>query len=213
MAQNAISVATIRRLPIYLDYLKAMEENTQYISATSLAAALGLGEVQVRKDLSSVCSSGRPRVGYHVAELREEIEKYLGYHNTNNAIIIGAGKLGCALLGYDGFSRYGLHILAAFDTAPEKVGRTESGKPIYDMKDLARFCREEQVHIGIITVPVTHAKEACDAALAGGILAIWNFAPVKLDVPAPVIIKNENMASSLAILSTRLAQRLESDDA
>ncbi len=212
MAQNEISIATIQRLPIYLDYLKLMTGDTEFISATSLASALGFGEVQVRKDLASVCSSGKPKIGYNVEELKSEIEKYLGYNNTNNAIIIGAGRLGCALLGYEGFSRYGLDILAAFDIDPKKSGLTESGKPIYGMDKLGDFCREKKVHIGIITVPAAHAKEACDALLDVGILAIWNFAPVHLDVPDSVILKNENMACSLAVLSTKLAKEFEKEN-
>ncbi len=213
MAQNEISIATIQRLPIYLDYLKSMTGDAEFISATALASALGFGEVQVRKDLASVCSSGKPKIGYNVEELKSEIEEYLGYHHANNAIIIGAGRLGCALLGYEGFSRYGLNILAAFDIDPSKTGKTENGKPIYDMGELCEFCRLMQVQIGIITVPASHARQACDALLNAGILAIWNFAPIHLDVPDSVIIKNENMACSLAVLSTKLAKRLEEGSA
>ena len=122
--------------------------------------------------------------------------------------MIGAGRLGCALLGYEGFSRYGLNILAAFDIDVSKVGKMENGKPILSMEELAGFCHRENVQIGIITVPAVHAKQACEALLAAGILAIWNFAPIHLDVPESVIIKDENMACSLAVLSTKLAKKL-----
>ena len=209
MAQNEISPATIQRLPIYLDYLKQIACNSENISATALAFALGFGEVQVRKDLASVCSSGKPKIGYNIEELIDQIEEYLGYNNSNNAIIVGAGRLGCALLGYEGFSRYGLNILAAFDTDRSKTGKSEHDHPIYPMTDLAGFCREKNVHIGIITVPASQAQKACDALIRVGILAVWNFAPVHLDVPEGIILKNENMASSLAILSTNLAKQLE----
>ena len=205
MAQNEISVATIQRLPIYLDYLKSQGKDTARISATTIALALGFGEVQVRKDLASVSSSGKPKIGYHIRELIKQIEEVLGYNNVNNAIIIGAGKLGCALLGYEGFSHSGLNILAAFDADPSKTGKTESGKPIYSMAELSDFCKKTKVHIGIITVPAMHAQSACDALIEAGILAVWNFAPAHLDIPEHIIIKNENMASSLAVLSSNLA--------
>ena len=209
MAQNEISIATIQRLPIYLDYLKSLGRDVEFISATALAQALGFGEVQVRKDLASVCSSGKPKVGYNTEELKWGIEDYLGYNHANNAIVVGAGSLGCALLGYEGFSRYGLNILAAFDVDAAKIGSREREKPILSIDDLGAFCKREQVHIGIITVPASHAQTACDALTASGILAIWNFAPVHLDVSEGVILKNENMACSLAVLSTNLARRME----
>ena len=211
MAQNEISVATIQRLPIYLDYLKSQGADTSYVSATTIAMALGFGEVQVRKDLASVSSSGKPKIGYHIGELIKQIEEVLGYNNVNNAIIIGAGKLGCALLGYEGFSHSGLNILAAFDADPSKTGKTESGKPIYSMAELSDFCKKTKVHIGIITVPAMHAQSACDALIEAGILAVWNFAPAHLDIPEHIIIKNENMASSLAVLSSNLAKKLNEE--
>ncbi len=211
MAQNEISVATIQRLPIYLDYLKSVEGENGHISAATVARALGLGEVQVRKDLASVSSSGKPKVGYEVRELVKALEEALGYDTVRGAIIIGAGKLGRALLGYEGFSNSGLHILAAFDTDPAKAGGTESGKPIYSMDMLSEFCRKTKVHIGIITVPAAHAASASEALVKAGILAIWNFAPIHLEVPEHIIVKNENMASSLAVLSSNLARKLGKD--
>ncbi len=209
MAQNEISVATIQRLPMYLDYLRSGGFDTAYVSATTIAMALGFGEVQVRKDLASVSSLGKPKIGYHIEDLIKKIEETLGYDNINNAIIIGAGKLGSALLGYEGFSLSGLHILAAFDTDDAKIGTSESGKPIYSMESLSDFCRKTKVHIGIITVPALHAQSACDALIAAGILAVWNFAPAHLDIPEHIIIKNENMASSFAVLSSQLAKKHE----
>ena len=201
-----ISLATVQRLPIYLDYLKNIAGKHEFISATAVAQSLGFGEVQVRKDLASVCSSGRPKIGYNVEELAMQIEKYLGYNHTNNAVIIGAGKLGRALIGYDGFSRYGLNIVAAFDISSDLIGTEEGGKPIYGMTMLNAFCRKERVHIGIITVPAQFAQGAADALVDAGIQAIWNFAPTRLDLPDGIILKNENMASSLAVLSSMLAR-------
>ena len=211
MEPNKVSKKLLKRLPFYLNHLKSMPEQSENVSATALAKALGLGEVQVRKDLASVSSSGKPKIGYSVTELIKQIEEALGYNNVNNAIIIGAGKLGCALLGYEGFSHSGLNILAAFDVDSSKAGKVESGKPIYSMEALLTFCQKTKVHIGIITVPALHAQSACDALIEAGILAVWNFAPAHLDIPEHIIVKNENMASSLAVLSSNLAKKLNED--
>ncbi len=211
MAQNEISVATTQRLPIYLDYLKTLTGETAYISATTIAMALGFGEVQVRKDLASVSSSGKPKIGYHIGELIEKLEVALGYDTVMSAVLVGAGKLGSALLGYEGFSRSGLKILAAFEKDPEKIGKTESGKPILSMDDLSAFCEQNNVQIGIVTVPAVHAASASEALIRAGIRAIWNFAPAHLEVPEHIIVKNENMASSLAVLSRSLAKKLDEE--
>ena len=112
--EKEISKATLKRLPTYLAYLKSLPEGSSVnISATALAAGLHMGEVQVRKDLALVSSGGRPKIGYNRAALIADIEQFLGYGNTNDAVLIGAGKLGRALLGYSGFAEYGLNIVAA----------------------------------------------------------------------------------------------------
>ena len=130
MEKKEVSKSVLKRLPVYLTYLKGLsDENYLYISATTLANALGLGEVQVRKDLASVSDGGKPKVGYQRTRLIDDIEQFLGYDNNTDAVIIGAGKLGQALLDYSGFATYGLHILAAFDVAPSAT-ETSSGKPM-----------------------------------------------------------------------------------
>ncbi len=179
-----------------------------YISATALANALSMGEVQVRKDLAAVSDGGRPKVGYLREALIDDIEQFLGYDNTTDAVLIGAGKLGQALLGYGGFDAYGLNILAAFDAAPVS-NETEDGKPIYPIADLSSFCRTNKVLMGIITVPAAYAQQVCDALIACGIKAIWNFAPTHLEVPEHILVQNENMATSLAVLSMHLQAQIK----
>ena len=117
LKRSEVPRATLGRIPSYLKYLKSLPQDVRTISATSLAKGLGLGEVQVRKDLSAVSGAGRPKIGYYTAELIASLEVFLGCGDQSGAIIIGAGKLGRALLDYQGFSEYGLEILAAFDTA------------------------------------------------------------------------------------------------
>ena len=209
MERKEISKSVLKRLPGYLSYLKSIPDGEAvYISATSLANALGMGEVQVRKDLAMVSDGGRPKIGYLRSQLIEDISQFLGYDNTTDAILVGAGKLGQALMGYKGFDDYGLNILAAFDVVPS-ADTTVEGKPIFSMDKLESFCRENSVLMGIITVPAPYAQQVCDQLIACGIKAIWNFAPTHLDVPENILVQNENMATSLAVLSMHLQAHIK----
>ena len=196
-----ISKSVLKRLPGYHAYLKTLQNSdSPYISATAIANALDMGEVQVRKDLAMVSDGGRPKVGYVRERLIEDIEQFLGYDNT--------GRLGQALLGYSGFDEYGLNILAAFDIRPE-TKRKDSGKPILPLDQMVPFCQEHKILMGIITVPTEFAQEACDRMIQAGIKAIWTFSPTHLDVPDHVMVHNENMANSLAILSMHLQAQMK----
>jgi len=209
MERKEISKAVLKRLPGYLSYLKTIQDSaTPYISATALAAALGMGEVQVRKDLAMVSNGGRPKIGYLRERLIDDIEQFLGYDNTTDAVLIGAGKLGQALCGYSGFAAYGLNILAAFDAKP-MAKKTDEGTPIYPMDQLQSFCRCNKVLMGIITVPAQYAQGVCDQLIECGIKAIWNFAPTHLEVPDHILVQNENMATSLAVLSMHLQAQIK----
>ena len=169
-----------------------------------------MGAVQVRKALAMVSDGGRPKIGYLRESLIDDIEQFLGYDNTTDAVLIGAGKLGQALMAYKGFDEYGLNILAAFDVRP-KMEKTDEGKPVYHISQLAHFCRTNKVLMGIITVPAEGAQEVADPLIAGGIKAIWNFAPTHLDVPANILVQNENMATSLAVLSVHLQAQIKEE--
>ena len=209
MQTKEISKAVLKRLPGYLAYLKNLSDTTSpYISATAVAAALGMGEVQVRKDLAAVSDGGRPKLGYLRKDLIDDISRFLGYDNTTDAILIGAGKLGRALLGYSGFEEYGLNILAAFDESPV-IDESEEGRPIYHVDQLEDFCLTNKVLMGIITVPAKYAQSVCDKMIDCGIKAIWNFAPVHLDVPQGILVQNQNMATSLAVLSVHLKAQIK----
>jgi len=209
MERKEISKSVLKRLPGYLAYLKSIPEGSSpYISATGLANALGMGEVQVRKDLAMVSDGGRPKIGYLRESLIEDISQFLGYDNTTDAILVGAGKLGQALLGYSGFAAYGLNILAAFDVQPF-ASKTAEGRMVYPMENLESFCRANKVLMAIITVPAQHAQAVCDHLIKCGIQAVWNFAPTHLDVPEGILVQNENMATSLAVLSMHLQARIK----
>ena len=209
MVRKEVSKSVLKRLPGYLAYLKSIPDSASpYISATSLANALGMGEVQVRKDLAMVSDGGRPKIGYQRLSLIDDIEQFLGYDNTTDAVLIGAGKLGQALLGYSGFDAYGLNILAAFDANPTAT-QSDDGHPILHIDQLQSFCRANKVLMGIITVPAVHAQEVCDQLIACGIKAVWNFAPTHLEVPGNILVQNENMATSLAVLSMHLQAHIK----
>lgn len=209
MERKEISKLVLKRLPVYLSYLQSLPaDSTAYISATALANALGMGEVQVRKDLAMVSDGGRPKIGYHRESLMEDISQFLGYDNTTDAILVGAGKLGQALLGYSGFEAYGLNIVAGFDLYPD-VNQCVEGKPILPMEELESFCHANKILMGIITVPADQAQQVCDRMIACGIKAVWTFAPVHLDVPEHILVQNENMATSLALLSMHLQAQIK----
>lgn len=207
MEKASVSKAALGRLPDYLRTLRELPpDEDPYISATTIAKKLNLGEVQVRKDLAAVSGAGKPRLGYAINELIENIEECLGYNKLTSAVLVGAGKLGRALLQYDEFKRYGVEISAAFDSNERAIsigGKTE----ILPMSRFEAFCKNENIKLGIITVGEASAQTVCDQMVRSGITAIWNFAPCKLNVPAGILLQNENLALSLAHLNNQLCNQ------
>ncbi len=203
-SHNNIPKPTLGRLPAYLRYLKSLPPECKTISATAIARALGLGEVQVRKDLGSTSGEGRPRVGYITGELITSLETCLGQNAMCKAVIVGAGKLGSALLDYEGFSVYGIEIAAAFDSRAGEWEFSQKGKPIYPMGHFSNFCRLQDIKVGIIAVPKDAAQEVCNLMVKNNIPAIWSFAPAQLSVPEGVTLQQEDLALSLAHLCKQI---------
>lgn len=208
-----VSKATIGRMPAYLRYLKEKQlQGERTISSTAIAEDLRLSAVQVRKDLSVIGSvAGKPKLGFGIGELIEGINRFLGYDNVTDAVLVGAGGLGSALLGYSGFKNYGLNIVAAFDSDSALIGKEVGGVKVFDASQISRLVRRLNVRIGIITVPKAAAQQVADELVGGGVRAIWNFAAAHLILPENIAVKNEDMAASLAILSKRLAEILYSE--
>ena len=206
-----ISKQAIKRIPVYLHYLKEQKKNgSTIISAPFVASALNLNEVQVRKDFAAISTNrGRPKTGFNIDELIENMEALVGYNNTNEAILVGAGSLGKALLSYRGFEDYGLNIIAAFDSDEKSIGNIIGGKPILALSEIGNFCKANKVNIGVITVPAQAAQEVCDILVESGIRAVWNFAPANLNVHEGILVQNENMAASLALLSKHLREQIK----
>ncbi|MBE7068018.1 MAG: redox-sensing transcriptional repressor Rex [Clostridiales bacterium] len=204
--ERKISKATLARMPLYLHYLQ--EENSKgakYISSTVIAQNISVSSVLVRKDLAFVSSeSGRPRLGFSIARLIVDIEKFLGYDNLSEAIVVGAGGLGRAFLGYEGFKGNGLKIVAAFDVNEALIGTSVAGKRILALSSLKSFVAKHKIKIGIITVPKHAAQDVLNLLVDAGVKAVWNFAPAPLRVPKDIVLKNEDLAASLAILAGKL---------
>ena len=202
----SISKATLGRLPRYLEYLQSLPEACSTISATGIAKALSLGDVQVRKDLAAVSGAGKPKVGYRTDKLILDIESHLGYTRLTNAVLVGAGKLGRALLDFDGFEDFGVKIIAGFDCNEKALSLGKGAKEILPIGDIKAYCHEHSVKLGIITVGQGSAQNVCDILVESGIEAIWNFAPVALKVPEGVLLKQENLALSLAHLNNQIGK-------
>lgn len=198
---------TLRRLPVYYQYIKKFSQDSKsnFISCTQIARELHLIAIQVRKDLEYTAAQGKPKVGYCVLDLLRAIECFLGWNNTTEAVLVGSGHLGAALLGYNGFKDYGLNIIAAFDNDARKIGKEIRGRKIYSIKKMPDIVKRTNIKIGILTAPGGVAQELADLMIDAGIRAIWNFAPTKISASSEVIIQHENLASSLAVLSKRLA--------
>lgn len=194
------------RLPLYYNFLlEKRKENCAYISSAVIAKSLKLNNVQVRKDLACVSKqSGKPRVGFEIESLINDIEEVLGFNSLDEVVLVGAGRLGRTLLSYQGFADYKLNIVAGFDNSFDLVGTTVNDKPILHIDKFTTIVERLNIKIGIITVQKESAQEVCDMMIKAGIKVIWNFAPVHLEVPDGIIIKHENLAVSLALLTKKL---------
>jgi redox-sensing transcriptional repressor len=206
----SIPQPSLGRLPQYHHYLVDLAaKGVRQVSCSVIGRDLSLVPVQVRKDLGYTGIIGKPKTGYVVAELIQAIETFLGWNNVTEAFLVGAGNLGTALLGHERFSRFGLRIVAAFDTDPKKVGQQIHEKVVLPLEKLADLAPRMSIHLGIITTPAEAAQTVANEMVKAGIQAIWNFAPVKLNVPAHIIVHNEDLYSTLASLSWKLARRFQ----
>lgn len=204
-----VSEPSLRRLPRYYEYLKALATSGQeVISAAQISRDLELDATQVRKDLAATGLRGKPKVGHRMSDLIEAIERFLRWDNVTEAFLAGAGSMGTALLGSDRLLHHGIRIVAAFDVDPIKIGHPIHGCEVLPIAKLPGLAQRMGIPIGIITTPAHAAQAVAEFMLDGGIRAIWNFAPVRLTVPRGVIVQNEDLYSGIAVLSRRLAESL-----
>ena len=207
-----VTKSTLSRLPLYYSHIRKMQQQgEEYVSAAAIAQSLNLNPVLVRKDLSGVSSvEGKPRTGFEIDTLINDLSDFLGYNKVDEAILVGVGSLGRLLLTNTEFASMGLDITVGFDKDPDLVGLQIGNKYILPMEKMEHYIKRTGVKIGIITVPAEQAQAVCDQMVECGILAIWNFAFTLLNVPDGILVKNENLPSSLAVLSHQLAKKLNS---
>lgn len=206
---NKIPVRTLKRMPLYLNYLEDLSINgVEYISAPKIASDLNYNEVSVKKDLSYITSkNGRPKIGHYVNDLICDLKEIIGYNINKKACLVGCGNLGKALLKFKGFKKYGFEIVYAFDIDKDLIGNIVNGVSIKNINEMKESLKEAEIPIGIIAVCEEQAQSVCNMLVENGIKAIWNFAPVLLKVPKDIIVQNENMASSLSVLSNKINVR------
>ena len=197
---------TLRRLPWYLAYVSTLRSrNIEHVSSTQISRDLNVDASQIVKDLSFLSIKGKTRIGYNVADMENSLVDFLGFKRCHRAVIVGVGSLGAALLADTGLSRYGLNIVAAFDTCEGLIGTEKSGVRIHDVSLMDRVCRECEAEIGIITVPADMAQPTADRLVGAGIKALWNFTPFRLLAPAPgIVIQNISIYAHLAVMYNRL---------
>jgi redox-sensing transcriptional repressor len=203
-----ISDSTVRRLALYLRFLEhSAAQGLTTISSAELAHRGGTTSAQVRKDLSFFGSFGKRGLGYSVPELAARIRDILGLKRTHRVVLVGAGKMGGALLDYRGFRQHGFDVAAIYDKDPKKIGARSNGLVVRDIKLLEADLKKEPTDIAILVTPAEAAQEVADRLVRAGVKAILNFAPVALVVPTDVAVQSVNMALELETLSFALTNR------
>jgi len=201
-----IADSTVRRLSLYLRFLEEFEgQGIETVSSGALAARGGTTSAQVRKDLSFFGSFGKRGLGYSVPDLVGSLRQILGLTRHYRVALVGAGKIGSALVQNRGFRRRGFDFVAIFDRDPAKIGRQLDGVPVEDVARLESALGKPPPDIAVLVTPAESAQAVADRLVALGVKAILNFAPLQLSVPADVTVKTVNLALELEALAYHLA--------
>ncbi|MEE1207024.1 MAG: redox-sensing transcriptional repressor Rex [Muribaculaceae bacterium] len=196
---------TLRRLPWYLAYLTTLRhEDVEHVSSTHIAAAVGVDASQIAKDLSFLNIRGKTRIGYEVAVLERTLRRFLGFAERHNAVVVGAGSLGSALMADRGLHPYGLNIVAGFDVDPAVCGTEKCGVRVHHIDKLAKIAKRQDISIAAVTVPVECAQQVAETIMDAGIRAIWNFTPCRISVRPGFVVQNTSLYSHLAVMYNRL---------
>ncbi len=205
--RELIPEPALRRLPWYLACVSTLKaRGVAYVSSTTISREINVDASQIAKDLSFINIKGKTRIGYEVEELEKRLSSFLGFNREHNAVMIGVGSLGAALIADSGLQRYGLDIVAGFDIKPELVGNTIAGVPIYDMARFGELRSRLGAEIAIVAVPVDAAQHVADTLIAHGIKALWNFTPSRLRAPEGIVIENTSIYAHLAVIYNCLAK-------
>lgn len=201
--EKKISKSIIERIPLYYNYLDSFK-NDDMISSRKVAMELGLGEVQVRKDLNLISGNGKPKVGYQISELKSDIEKIIHQNKFTNVIIIGAGKIGCALANFEGFKKDNFNLIGIFDNDLKKIGQNVSGLIVKNIDELSLFCKENQVSLAILSVPSFSVKDVSLKLEETNIKGVLNFSNAKVENNNRMCVKNVDIVSLLMMLAVEI---------
>ena len=201
--EKKISKSIIERIPLYYNYLDSFK-NDDMISSRKVAMELGLGEVQVRKDLNLISGNGKPKVGYQISELKSDIEKIIHQNKFTNVIIIGAGKIGCALANFEGFKKDNFNLIGIFDNDLKKIGQNVSGIIVRNIDELSLFCKENQVSLAILSVPSFSVKDVSLKLEETNIKGVLNFSNAKVENNNRMCVKNVDIVSLLMMLDVEI---------
>jgi redox-sensing transcriptional repressor len=192
----------LARLSRYLRCLRELaSQNVKTVSSAQMEQRLGILSAQIRKDLSYFGEFGKPGIGYDVRHLLDRLTEVMQLDREQRAVIVGAGNLGSALVGYAGFARSPFRIVGIFDNNFGKIGRMLWNLEIRDIQLLPETNQELRATIGIIAVPAEAAQEVANILVKSGIRAILNFAPYHIAVPPYVAERNVDFLRELEILS------------
>lgn len=198
---------TLRRLPWYLAYLATLKsKNISHVSSTQIARELNVDASQIAKDLYFLNIRGKTRIGYEVDALETKLRDFLGFDRRHNAVIVGVGSLGAALMSDQGLQRYGLNVVAGVDISPALQGTQVGGIPVVSPAQLPHLVKRLGVSVGILTVPFDAAQDVADELVAAGVRALWNFTPRRIRVCGDnTVVSNTSIYSHLAVMYNRLA--------
>ena len=202
-----ISESAVRRLSLYLRILEDLErKGRNTVSSEEMSGRSATTAAQVRKDLSLFGSFGKRGLGYTVTELAERLKKILGLDRRWRVALVGAGRIGSALVEYGGFAERGYDVVAIFDSDASKVGGKWGGLCVRDISEFEAVSNDESVEMVILAIPVEAVPSVMEHVEKAGIRGILNFAPTKLKVPLGVAVKDVNMVMELEALSFAFSQ-------
>ncbi|MCM1519569.1 MAG: redox-sensing transcriptional repressor Rex [Lachnoclostridium sp.] len=197
---------TLRRLPWYLACVSRLKAHgVERVSSTAISRELNVDASQIAKDLSYLNIRGKTRIGYEVDRLEQVLFDFLGFGRSHNAVMMGVGSLGAALIADSGLRRFGLNIVGGFDVAPQLVGTTIGEIPIFDLSELQQRREELNAEIAVIAVPVESAAEVADRCVKAGFKALWNFTPFRICTSPEIVVTNTSIYAHLAVMYNRLA--------
>lgn len=197
---------TLRRLPWYLAYVSLLRsKGVERVSSTAISKEIDVDASQIAKDLSVLPVKGKTRIGYEVGALELALRDFLGFTASHKAVMMGVGSLGAALIADRGLHRFGLDVVAGFDTDPSIIGNTIKGVPVFDVQELKPRREAYGAEIGILAVPVESAQIAADRLVESGVRSIWNFTPFRISVPSGIVVENTSIYADLAIIYNRMS--------